>query len=184
MFSGKSFSLLTAIQAANNKGLKTGVFEHPANNRNSSRDLSRLSPSTQIFNPGRILGQEWDLLVFDEVHFYECFGDKQEFLLTLRNCHAKTILLSGLEYDFYNYLQPFPVWNDIINYKIFDIVEFCNLRASTPCHYCGTWVGVHFTVNIDPAKGRVGDHYASCCYGCAEACFEEYKALHPKEYGV
>lgn len=172
MWAGKTYQLVQAAKKAMEKGLKIEVFEHPENTRGSDRDLSSLLPNVKKFDQNSsFFSTKNDLIIFDEIHFYECFNTINEILCVLeeikRHSPACTIIFGGLLYDFYSNLRQFRIW-DYLSTR-FDRVEKRLLFTTNPCCSCGRWVGVNYTVNIDAQKGRVGDHYDNACF-----VFEKY----------
>ena len=179
MFSGKTSSLVHALQLALERGEKALVVEHPANTRNSARDLVRCVPFHLLAGlDDPRLDAPCDLVCFDETHFYECFSNKHVLFSLLPRLQAKAVLFAGLQYDFYNALAEFKVWNDLSKSGLFSGIEVRPLFTHNPCCGCGKFTDVHFTVNVDPRLGRVGDHYKNACKKCAEKYFSDFQDYH------
>lgn len=170
MWSGKTVALAEIIKTAKQAGKQIGIFDHPNNTRNSKREIGSLCQETQPFNRNVILSQSYDILVFDEIHFYEVFGNTQEFLSTIRESNTQLVVLAGIYYDFYNAYRPFPIWN-----KLSMNCEFRQCYTVQPCFRCGTYHGVQYTVSIGDPMQRVGDFYRNVCRRCGIAFFREWQ---------
>ena len=171
MWSGKTTGLLSFFQQSINDKLKVGVFDHPNNKRCSQRDLGLLCANTKIFDPKDVLEQSWDVLIFDEVHLYDCFGNSAQFLHTVQKALAQVIVMAGIHYDFYHDFHLFPVWNKLAILGC----EFRNCYSVVPCAMCGMWQSVQYTVSIGDPNQRVGDFYQNVCRSCGIKYLVEWK---------
>lgn len=171
MWSGKTTALMSFFQQATNDRLKVGIFDHPENKRGSCRDLSLLCANVQTFDSKVILDQSWDVLIFDEVHLYDCFQDSALFLNTVKQSFTKVVVMAGIHYDFYHEYHVFPIWTRLSMLGC----EFRNCYSVVPCSMCGMWQGVQYTVSTgDPAQ-RVGDCYQNVCRSCGIKYLVEWK---------
>lgn len=178
MWGGKTTALNGVIQCAKENGHKIGVFDHPCNNRNSSRDLTSLYSGTKKYCRESVLSQKIDIAVFDECHFFSVFGGinaEDEFIETINLLDAKTVVVAGLQFDCYKKFQQFPIWDKIM--LEFNNVETRYCRAVNPCHKCGHWIKSYYSVNVDLEKGRIGDHYANCCLSCGLEYYNQWLKL-------
>lgn len=174
MWSGKTEALKAFAESSIANELNVGIFDHPQNNRNSARDLSCNFPNTQKFSPDEVLSAKLDVLIFDEVHLYDCFGTAELFLSTIKKATAKVAVLAGIYYDFYNDYRPFPIWNKLTLLRC----EFRDTNPVTPCHICGTWHGVRYTASLGEPGQRVGDFYCNVCRPCGIQYQREWRAKH------
>lgn len=171
MWSGKTEALTAFIEQSLQDGRAVSVFDHPKNNRCSSRDLMAKSPVlVQPFRPDAVLDPSIDVLVFDETHLYDCFGDANLFLDTLKKATAKLAIFAGIYYDFYNDYHPFPIWH-----KIGMDCEFRQTYTVQPCFKCGTWTGVNYSVSVGDPLLRVGDFYRNACRQCGLVALREWR---------
>lgn len=175
MWSGKTEALTAFISQSLEDGLTVGVFDHPKNNRCSSRDLVAKMPYIcQAFQPELVLDPKIDVLIFDEVHLYDCFGDAPLFLDTLKKATAKVAVFGGVCFDFYNNFHQFPIWAklSLVNNRA---CEFRQTYTVKPCYRCGTWQEVKYSVSIGDPMLRVGDFYRNACRACGEIALREWK---------
>lgn len=172
MWAGKTSLLKHFILTAKSNGLRVGIFENPNNHRNSYRDLIRMFAYAKVFTPDSVLNPERDVLVFDEIHLYDCFGGADLFLQTLKKATAKVVVMAGIYYDFYNDYRIFPIWNKLSHMGC----EFRDVVPVQPCHICGSYIGVRYTVSIGKPTERVGDMYRNVCRDCSIKYLREWKA--------
>lgn len=173
MWSGKTTGLLSFFTQCTHDNLKVGIFDHPNNKRCSSRDLGALCANAQTFDQKTILEQSWDVLIFDEVHLYDCFQNAPIFLSTIQHVCARVVVMAGIYYDFYHDYKPFPIWGKI---SLLDHCEFRNCYSVMPCFKCGTILGVQYTVSIGEPDQRVGDFYRNTCRSCGIKYLVEWKS--------
>lgn len=96
--------------------------------------------------------------------------------------NPRVAVFLGLRYDFYDAFAEFPIWRKLADFwrgRTF----FHELKSLVGCHKCGRIFEVDYSVNLDPSKGRVGDHYANCCLNCATDYLEQWKQYQePQRY--
>lgn len=172
MWSGKTTGLLSFLQQATHDNLKVGIFDHPENKRCSKRDLSLLCKNAKFFDQKTILSESWDVLIFDEVHLYDCFPNAPQFLSTIKKAFARVVVMAGIYYDFYHDYRPFPIWGKLSLLNC----EFRNCYSVVPCFMCGSILGVQYTVSIGDPSQRVGDFYQNTCRSCGVKYLVDWKA--------
>ena len=194
MGSGKTHQLVRAYLDAVARGYTCFMFENPNNNRNSSRDLANLLVISQLHvldgkasKAQKNQYKKADILFFDEVHMYSAFGQDSLLIDFLKEINPPCVVCSGLWHDFYKGLEnpetaSFPIWSALATYL--DDIRKCSPNIPpvihhqtcvlTGCYKCGAIGESHFSANLEPSKGRVGDHYANCCLKCAKEYYANY----------
>jgi len=157
MWSGKTFQLIKTVNILEKKGEKVLCVIPQKSKRENGRGLEEIVINTPVvfLKQVRDLKNFFDLVVFDEIHLYEVFGELEKFL----DCFGmfKNCIVSGLWNDSYDAYKVFKVWQEIVPF----LDGFTCLKSRKPCVKCGGTA--YFSKHTSIKKVCVGDHYVNVC---------------------
>lgn len=186
MFSGKT---TTASLIAKKNRQNIVIVESGHNTRNSERDINNILSGYNILDFKEAIKIQKDfsnkILLLDEIHFYDVFLEKDEFINFIKETNAKTIFCFGIKYDFFHFFRPFPVWNSLEKLKKEGSIAIENREffAIDPCPMCETFIGVKHSIPIlDSNKNfeKISSKYSVACATCAKAYFIFFQTITNK----
>lgn len=167
MWSGKTTRLLEGLSE---KDPSWCWVSHPRQTRRTERDIEVRFPRNEFS-----LGRDYDTIVFDEIHFWDVFGDGLAYLYWGER--TREIRTAGIFHDCYSQFTPFSIWREMYDQFVCARadVEFHLLESVFNCARCGGDKGLYFSVPDGTTGERVGDSYVTVCSACSREWLEEQR---------